>query len=109
MARLALDTAKIQRCRSIAETISKPVERMIQSHTTAAIERATLRLIGVDGAIEQAGQWYPSVNLIVEDLRRAGALGPGALHWFVNGMIQERAGVQELAELVATRRVDLLK
>jgi beta-lysine 5,6-aminomutase alpha subunit len=109
MAHLALDSEKIQRCRKLAESISQPVERMIQAHTTVAIERATLRLLGVDGAVEQAGQWYPSVNLIVEDLRRAGVLGSGVLHWFVNGMMQERAGAKELAELVATRRVDLLK
>lgn len=108
MAQLFLDTAKIRRCRELAEIISQPVEQMIRSHTTVAIERATLRLLGVEGAVEQGGQWYPCANLIVEDLRKADALGRGVLYWFVNGMIRHCAGAQELAELVAARRVNLL-
>jgi len=108
MAHLRLDTRKIERCRALLSGFGAGRE-MIAGHTTVAIERATLRLLGVDGAIEQAGQWYPSANVIVEDLRRARVLDQGALHWFVNGMIQMRASAAELAEAVATRQVDLLK
>ena len=39
---------------SLRRRISKPVEKMIETHTTVAIERATLRLLGVEGAVQQA-------------------------------------------------------
>src|SRR5258707_589247 len=104
----ALDPKIIVRCRELAERISLPIEEMIQTHTTVAIERATLRLIGVEQAIRQGGgQWFPEANLIVDDLRRDGALGKGALHWFVNGMILKKMTVVELATAVACRKIQL--
>lgn len=110
MARLSLDQAKIERCRGLAVEISRPVEEMIHAHTTVAIERTVLRLLGVDGAVKEAGgQWFPEVNVIVEDLRREGALDRGVLHWFVNGMIQNKMTARELAAGVAARKISLTK
>lgn len=110
MAHLALNPKLISHCRKLAEDISVPVEKMIQSHTTVAIERAVLRLIGVEGAIEQkGGQSFPEVNLIVEDLRKEKALDRGVLYWFVNGMIQKKMPASELASAVAARKVNLMK
>src|ERR1700677_3603689 len=98
MAHLSLNTAVIDRCRSLAESISQSVEGMIHSHTTVAIERTVLRLLGVEGAIAQSGgQTIPEVNIIVEDLRKAGALADGVLPLFVNGMIQKKMTARELA------------
>ena len=108
MAHLALDTRKIERGRALAASIARPVEQMIAASTTVAIERATLRLLGVDGAVEQGGQLYPAVNVIVEDLRRAQRLDQGVLRWWVNGLIQTRMAASELAQEVASRRLDLL-
>jgi beta-lysine 5,6-aminomutase alpha subunit len=110
MAHLNLDREVISRCRALAERISTPVEKMIQSHTTVAIERATLRLLGVSGAVaNQGGQLFPEANVIVEDLRKAKALDRGVLHWFANGMIQKKMTAAELGAVVASRKVDLLK
>lgn len=109
MAHLSLDQSVIHRCRELAEKIAQPVESMIQSHTTVAIERATLRLIGVNGAVQQGSQSIPHVNVIVEDLRKAKALDRGALYWFVNGMIQKKMPASELADAVCAGKVDLLK
>ncbi len=109
MAHLNLDTKTISRCRELAERISRPVEEMISTHTTIAIERATLRLIGVNGAIERAGQLFPEANAIIEDLHQAKALDRGVLYWFVNGMIQKKMPAHELGHAVAMRKVDLLK
>lgn len=108
MASLALDLRKIERCRALAARISEPVEAMIQAHTTVAIERATLRLLGANGAVAQGGQLYPAVNIVVEKLLKAAVLEAGALHWFVNGMIQKSAQASELAQAVASGEVDLL-
>jgi beta-lysine 5,6-aminomutase alpha subunit len=106
----SLDPKIISRCREIAERVSGPVEKMIHAHTTVAIERATLRLLGIEGAVQQAGgQSFPEVNIIVEDLRRESVLDRGVLHWFVNGMIQKKMTATELATAVATRKISLTK
>jgi beta-lysine 5,6-aminomutase alpha subunit len=107
MAHLNLDTARIQHCRELARKISAPVESLIETHTTLAIERATLRLLGVEGAVSQASQVVPEVNVIVQDLQKAGGLEHGILRWFVNGMIQTKMTARELAAQVARRRVKL--
>ena len=62
MAHLALDEKMVDRCRQMAARIAKPVEQMINTHTTVAIERAVLRLLGVEGAVKQGGQWYHPTN-----------------------------------------------
>lgn len=106
----SLDPKIIARCREIAERVSQPIEQMIQAHTTVAIERATLRLLGIEGAVQQmGGQSFPEVNIIVEDLRKEGVLDRGALHWFVNGMIQKKMTARELAAEVAKRKIQLTK
>src|SRR4051812_16875351 len=100
----SLDPKIIIRCRELAERISRPVEAMIEAHTTVSIERATLRLLGIEGALQQAGgQRLPEVNVIVEDLRKEGVLDRGVLHWFVNGMIQKKMTPSELSNEVASR------
>ncbi|MCM2280016.1 MAG: lysine 5,6-aminomutase subunit alpha [Oligoflexia bacterium] len=109
MAHLALDRQLVDRCRDLANRISLPVEEMIRSHTTVAIERATLRLLGVNGAVKHGGQLFPEANIIVEDLRRAGVLERGALHWVVNGMLQKKMPLLELTALAASRKLDLTK
>lgn len=116
MAHLKLDTLKIARCRELAELISRPVEDMIHRHTTIAIERSTLRLIGVNGAVKRGGQWYPEVNAICDDLhtdlspseKLISPLARGVLHYFVNGMIQKNMSPAELGKAVAERKINLL-
>lgn len=109
MAHLTLDTAKIARCRELAEIIAKPIDEMIRTHTTVAIERSTLRLLGVNGAVERSGQWLPEVNVIIEDLESSDILKDGILTYFVNGMIQKKMTAKELGAAVASKKIDLLK
>jgi beta-lysine 5,6-aminomutase alpha subunit len=110
MAHLNLDTKKIERCRELARKISLPVDEMIRANTTVAIERTALRLIGVNGAVAQAaGQMFPSANIIVDTLHKKNVLSRGALHWFVNGMIQKKMSAPELGQAVASGKIDLLK
>jgi len=109
MAHLNLDLRQVARCRELARKIASPVEKLIDTHTTVAIERATLRLLGVNGAIVRGGQHFPEANAIVEDLHKAGALAEGVLPAFVNGMIQKKMTAPELGAAVASRKIDLLK
>lgn len=107
MAHLSLDQKKIDYCRKMAEHISKPIEEMIHSHTTVAIERATLRLLGVNGAVKKSGQWYPEVNAIVDTLLKSGKLSDGILPYFVNAMIAKKMTATELGTAVANNQIDL--
>ncbi len=115
MAHLSLDAQKIARCRELAEIIARPIEDMITRHTTVAIERTSLRLLGVNGAVKRSGQWYPEANAIIDELhtnlppeQKGKVLARGALYYFVNGMIQKKMPAPELGHLVAERKVDLL-
>jgi beta-lysine 5,6-aminomutase alpha subunit len=107
MAHLSLDRQKIAHCRELARRISRPVESLIDTHSTVGIERAALRLLGVNGAITRAGQLFPESNAVIEELQREKALGKGALHWFVNGMIQKRMTAPELGAAVAGGKIRL--
>src|SRR5579859_2873343 len=82
---------------------------MISEHTTVAIERTALRLLGVNGAVKQASGWFPEANLIVDGLRKNHALGGGVLRPFVNGMIQKKMPAPELGHAVASGKVALEK
>ena len=109
MAHLALDTEVVAHCRELAQQIAEPIEKLIETHSTIAIERATLRLLGVNGAVMRGGQSFPEVNVIIEDLRREGGLDGGALRWFVNGMIQTKMTATELGAAVASHKTNLTK
>lgn len=109
MAHLELKQQPIIECRRLAGQIVAKVKPIIDSHTTVSIERAVLRLIGVEGAINKAGMKYPLANLIVDQLREDRVLPRGALYWFANAMIQEGLSVQELTKRLAEGKIRLSK
>jgi beta-lysine 5,6-aminomutase alpha subunit len=108
MATLSLDAAKVDLCRKLATEISQSVEGMIHQNTTVGIERATLRMLGVNGAVTRNGQLFPEVNAIIEELQQKDALSSGVLPLFANGLLQTGLTVEDLGREVAERRVDLL-
>ncbi|HAR44577.1 MAG TPA: D-lysine 5,6-aminomutase subunit alpha [Bdellovibrionales bacterium] len=112
MAHLALNSKKVERCRELAENISQPVESIIATHSTLAIERAVLRLLGVDGAVVQkGGQGFPEVNAIIDQLSGAdqSPISRGVLYWFVNAMIQKKMTAAEAGRAAAGGKINLLK
>lgn len=58
-----IDVATVTRCREIARTIVNPVRLFIGQHSTVAVERAVLRLLGVNG-VTSGG--LPLVNAVVD-------------------------------------------
>ncbi len=93
----------------MAKEVTRPISALIESNTTVAIERATLRLLGVSGAVrEKGGQHFPQANLIVEKLRQAGELNHGVLRPFVSAMIHHRMTAQELADAAALGKINLM-
>jgi beta-lysine 5,6-aminomutase alpha subunit len=54
---LALDPVVVRRARSLARRAAGPVVRTARTHTTVAVERATLRLAGLAGADTEQVPW----------------------------------------------------
>lgn len=81
--KLGLPDSQIARARDLAVQITKPVMDFIAGHTTVAVERASLRLVGADGADSNG---VPVPNIIVDQLK--GQLGNGALLWYINALLR---------------------
>jgi len=62
---LRIDQKAVDRCRALASDIVAPVEAFIEAHSTVAVERSVLRLLGVDGIDSQE---VPIPNLVVDAL-----------------------------------------
>ncbi len=62
---LKIDRERVARCRALASAIVAPVEAFIAAHSTVSVERAVLRLLGVDGVTPDE---VPIPNAIVETL-----------------------------------------
>jgi beta-lysine 5,6-aminomutase alpha subunit len=62
---LRIDQGTVDRCRALAATIVEPVSAFIAAHSTVAVERSALRLLGVDGV---SADEIPIPNLIVDSL-----------------------------------------
>ena len=81
--KLGLSGDKIAKARDLAARIVGPVSEFIESHTTVAVERASLRLVGADGADSNG---IPVPNLIVDQLK--GQLEGGSLRWYINALLK---------------------
>ncbi|HEV7178494.1 MAG TPA: lysine 5,6-aminomutase subunit alpha, partial [Candidatus Baltobacteraceae bacterium] len=62
---LRIDPAAVDRCREMAAAIAAPVGDFIAAHSTVAVERSVLRLLGVDGV---GSDEIPVPNLVVDAL-----------------------------------------
>jgi beta-lysine 5,6-aminomutase alpha subunit len=64
--RLGLDKADVRRARTLARQVGRPIVRLAQRHTTVSVERATLRMAGLQGADPDGTPW---VNRLVDVVR----------------------------------------
>ncbi len=98
---LRIDRAGVDRCRELAAAIVAPVEAFIAGHSTLSVERAVLRLLGVDGVTLEE---VPLPNAVLD------ALGPreraeGVALAFGKGLAETGLEAAELAAEIATGRV----
>ncbi|MBT9495322.1 MAG: lysine 5,6-aminomutase subunit alpha [Paucibacter sp.] len=104
MSQLQLDTAQIDRARESARRIARSVFDEMSQFTTTTVERATLRLLGVDGVDEN---YVPLPNRVVDQLKAQNLLQHGAA-WVVAGAMQEKGlSAQGVAEAVAAGTLTL--
>jgi len=94
--KLGLPEDQIARARDLAVKITKPIMDFIEGHTTVAVERASLRLIGADGANADG---VPVPNIVVDQLRDR--LEGGALRWYVNALLKTGLGPENLNAKIA--------
>ena len=95
MPHLKLDRSLVDEARALARHIVAPVIDYIAEHTTVAIERTTLRLLGVDN-VDEAG--VPLPNCVVDSTRSL--LSGGILRPFVAVMLQHQLDAQATAEAI---------
>ena len=94
--KLGLSGPKIAKARALAADIVAPVQEFIDKHTTVTIERATLRLLGADGANSDG---VPVPNLIAG---QCGAkLAGGAAAFYLNALIKLNKTPAALNEEIA--------
>ena len=104
MAHLQLDAARIASARASARQIAQQVWQEMQPHTTTTVERASLRLMGVDGVDDNQ---VPLPNRVVEHLQTQGLLPLGAAVVVAAAMAEQGWTAQQVAQAVAAGRLTL--
>jgi beta-lysine 5,6-aminomutase alpha subunit len=104
MAELELDKQNIKRAREAAAKIARETLKKIEQKTTTAVERAVLRLLGVEGVTSEGVPW---ANVIVDRLLEKEALGRGAAFWIANARVHLGGSRKEIAEKAVTGQLDL--
>ena len=72
--KLNLDPAIVQQARELARRAGQPVTDLARTHTTVSVERAVLRLAGLDGADSDGMPW---VNRLADAVRESVGLEHG--------------------------------
>ena len=72
--KLGLDPAMVRAARHLARIAGQPIVDMARSHSTVSVERAVLRLAGLDGADDGGMPW---VNRLVDAVRETTGLEHG--------------------------------
>jgi len=103
---LNLEAGLIEKARQSARSIAKQVHAEVSKYTTTTVERAALRLMGVDGVNEDG---IPLPNLLADHLMENKMLNKGAITPLVNAMITKKISAQEAAEGVVRGSLDLSK
>ena len=98
MKKLELDEALVAEARELAARICRPVEEMIERHTTVAIERALLRLCGLDGAVGNGVDARPFPNLVVDAVRDQVGLERGVTVPLFDLMLREGLSIAEVGQ-----------
>ena len=82
------------------------LKEFIDLHSTTTIERSIVRLFGVDG-VDKNG--IPLPNVVVDHVKSFGGLARGVSYWLGNASIALNKNPQEIAELIAEKKINLSK
>ena len=104
--KLNLDPKVVDSARAHARNIAHDMQSFIDEHTTVSTERTILRLLGVDGVDEVED---PIPNVVVDQIKEAGALETGVAYWMGNAIVQTGKTPQEIAEEMAAGNLEITK
>ena len=104
--KLNLDPKVVDSARAHARNIARDMQSFIDEHTTVSTERTILRLLGVDGVDEVED---PIPNVVVDQIKEAGALETGVAYWMGNAIVQTGKTPQEIAEEMAAGNLEITK
>ena len=85
--KLNLDPALVAQARELARLAGQPVTDLARTHTTVSVERAVLRLAGLDGADEDGMPW---VNRLTDAVRESTGLEHGVALPVWDAMLMRR-------------------
>ena len=101
---LDLDQKIIARAREAAADIADEMDRFIRRRSTVAVERTTLRLLGIDGVNPEE---IPYPNMVVDRAAGQGLLVDGVTALIARAVVQTGRDPQTIAEAIATGELDL--
>ncbi|MFO7785089.1 MAG: lysine 5,6-aminomutase subunit alpha TIM-barrel domain-containing protein [Thermodesulfobacteriota bacterium] len=103
MGELNLSEAEVGRAREAAARIAADTLAEIEGKTTVAVERAVLRLLGVEGVTQDGVPWS---NVVVDDLLSRDLLDKGAAVWFVRARTADGGSPEDTARRMVRGEVD---
>ena len=98
--KLNLDPALVAQARELARRAGEPVTELARTHTTVSVERAVLRLAGLEGAGEDGMPW---VNQLADAVRESVGLEHGVALPVWDAMLT--GGYPDLRSAARTRSV----
>ena len=103
--RLRVDPETVAECRELATEIAKPIQDLARTNTTVSIERAFLRLVGVDGVEGEGTEAVPIPNRVVDEVGRSVGLERGVALPFFHVVETGCGHVQTTADQIARGEV----
>jgi beta-lysine 5,6-aminomutase alpha subunit len=100
---LRIDSGLVAEARRLAQAVVEPVARFIDAHSTVSVERAVLRLFGVDGV---GADDVPVPNLFLERLGPA-RTARGAAHWLGALAAETGRSPDDVASALADGSLDI--
>ena len=100
MSKLNLDRDRVAECRFLAQKVAHQIQQFVERHTTTSIERATLRLLGVN----ESYKGMPLVNVLVDSLPQE-KLSQGISQWFGRALVTQRSQPIALALKLAEGKI----
>lgn len=104
MSKLNLNNETIKKCRKSALSIATQVQEFIDLNSTVTVERAVLRLLGIDG-VDEFG--VPLVNVVVDHIKKQADLTKGVCHYLSYALYDTKMKPQEIAVLISKEKLSL--
>jgi beta-lysine 5,6-aminomutase alpha subunit len=102
MAKLRLNQQKVAACRKYAKKIADDLQKVISLSTTVSVERAVLRLFGID-KVSRVKVPYP--NLVVDAVRQEGLLRHGVSNIIAYMMVQYNKDLKSVTRAIAQKKI----